>query len=131
MWYIILGILSLIVIYKFKTELSLAAAYLRIKYFGVLPPESELINGTVMKIYYSYKSKIYVVYLPISKIPYKNLNIKYYLVDSTKLTDITQQSGISYQVNARMLGGDTIICKKFDEVIGTYEHGQYPELYLG
>ena len=112
------------------SNIKLFVAYLRIKYFKDSVPDSELINRNIIKINYSYKSRLYSVYLPLRKVGYNNLNIRYTLIEGDKMLDITQQPGIEYYVTPRMLSGDAIISKKFDEVTGTYEADQVPMIYI-
>lgn len=128
MWYI-LSLLPIFIItfyiYKYRDIITLYIKYLILKRPSI--PESQLISPDVIKISYSFKSRIYSVYLPLHKTSYSNMNIKYHLINKgTTDVDITQQPGIEYYINSRMLGGSSIVSKKFDEIVDDYALEQIP-----
>lgn len=89
-------------------------------------PEAYIINEKVMCIQYRYNGNLEKVFLPYNKAKIRNIN-KYVLIDSfNKESDITQQKGINYYVNAEMLGGNVILVRRVDDTIATYGKGEVP-----
>jgi len=69
----------------------------------------------------------YKIYVPYNQHLRSKMNgYTVYLLKNTQLIDITQQPGIPYLVTADMLGGQSIIIKKYDET-KTFDLHEIPQ----
>jgi len=73
------------------------------------------------KLDYFYSGSKYTLYIPFDKKLLRKINTNVYHQLDGKIVDITHQQGIPILITPNMLGGGTIIVKKEDEVIKTFE----------